>query len=217
MVNIKPERVLPTTQIPRLRKRDIVGGKNRLRERERRGRQKQRKRESKRNPVPMETVWPDGLFKMVLILPYTNRYKNLHNDLINGQGRLTILSKTKDLEVSPEIKQIHWGNGCAVVGRAVASNTSDPRFESSNRQFYWLSTVSKTVLNRLKKIKVAKSRHTAKVATYVNKTRGRDWPNYWKNLVKFTREAKCWQIWSHCKGGNICGLNKLQSSHVFGA
>ena len=87
---------------------------------------------------------------MVLILPYTNRYKNLHSDLINGQGRLTILSKTKDLEVSPETKQIHWGNGCAVVGRAVASNTSDPRCESSNRQFYWLSTVSKTVLNRRK-------------------------------------------------------------------
>ena len=44
MVNKKPERVLPTTQIPRLRKRDIVRGKNRLRERKRKGIQKQRKR-----------------------------------------------------------------------------------------------------------------------------------------------------------------------------
>ena len=33
--------------------------------------------------------------------------------------------------------------GCGAVGRVVVSDTRDPRFESSHRQFYLLSTVYK--------------------------------------------------------------------------
>ena len=37
-----------------------------------------------------------------------------------------------------------WGSGCGAVGRAVASDTRGPRFESSHRQnLYVLSTVLK--------------------------------------------------------------------------
>ena len=35
-------------------------------------------------------------------------------------------------------------SGCGAVGRAVASKNNDPRFESSHRQYYSLSTVFKT-------------------------------------------------------------------------
>ena len=38
-----------------------------------------------------------------------------------------------------------WGSGCGAVGRAVASNTRDTRFQSSRRQFNLLSIV----LNKL--------------------------------------------------------------------
>ena len=31
-------------------------------------------------------------------------------------------------------KELHWGSGCGSVGRAVASDTRGPRFESSHRQ-----------------------------------------------------------------------------------
>ena len=33
------------------------------------------------------------------------------------------------------------GNGCGEVGRAEASSTKDPRFESSHQRLYLLSTV----------------------------------------------------------------------------
>ena len=46
------------------------------------------------------------------------------------------------------------GSGCGLVGRAVASNTRDPWFKSSNWQFV-LSTLLKTVLKRQKKKKEA--------------------------------------------------------------
>ena len=46
------------------------------------------------------------------------------------------------------------GSGCGLVGRAVASNTRDPWFKSSNWQFL-LSTLLKTVLKRQKKKKEA--------------------------------------------------------------
>ena len=43
------------------------------------------------------------------------------------------------------------GNGCGAVGRAVASDNRDPRFESSHWQFYLLSTDLK---NRIENAKI---------------------------------------------------------------
>ena len=42
------------------------------------------------------------------------------------------------------------GSGCGAVGRVVASDTRDPRFESSHWQIYLLSIVVKAVLKRRK-------------------------------------------------------------------
>ena len=47
--------------------------------------------------------------------------------------------ETKALQVNNS----HTGSGCGEVGRAVASSTRDPRFESSHRQIYLLSIVVK--------------------------------------------------------------------------
>ena len=41
-------------------------------------------------------------------------------------------------------------SGCGSVGRSVASDARDPRFESSHRQIYFLSAVLKTGLKRRK-------------------------------------------------------------------
>ena len=38
------------------------------------------------------------------------------------------------------------------VGKAIASDTRDPRFKPSHRQFYLLSTVLKTLLEKTKKV-----------------------------------------------------------------
>ena len=42
------------------------------------------------------------------------------------------------------------GSGCGAVGRVVASNTRDPRFESSHRQYYLLSTLLKNFIEKTK-------------------------------------------------------------------
>ena len=42
------------------------------------------------------------------------------------------------------------GSGYGAVGRAVASNTRDPRFESSHRQYYILSTQLKNCIEKTK-------------------------------------------------------------------
>ena len=46
--------------------------------------------------------------------------------------------------------KIYLGRSCGPVGRVVASNTRDQRFESSHCLFYLLSTLLKTVLKRRK-------------------------------------------------------------------
>ena len=40
------------------------------------------------------------------------------------------------------------GSGCGAVGRAVASDTRDPRFECSHQNFYLLSYVLKILAKR---------------------------------------------------------------------
>ena len=42
------------------------------------------------------------------------------------------------------------GSGCDAVGRAVASNTWDPQFESRDRQFDLLPTVLKNCIEKTK-------------------------------------------------------------------
>ena len=53
------------------------------------------------------------------------------------------------------------GSGCSTGGRALTSNTRDPLFESSHRQYYLLSSVLKIVLKDENKEK-----------------RSREWPNF---------------------------------------
>ena len=54
-----------------------------------------------------------------------------------------------------ETNKENFGSGCGSVGRAVASNSRGPPFESSHRQefIYWTFTV-----NRIEKTKVKKKR-----------------------------------------------------------
>ena len=59
--------------------------------------------------------------------------------------------------------QLVLGSGCGSVGRAVASNTRGPQFESSHQQFYlYWQCIEKT-------------------------KRGHEWPNFLKKLKKKIR------------------------------
>ena len=53
------------------------------------------------------------------------------------------------------IKISELGSGCGAVGRAIASNTRDPQFESSHRLYYLLSILLK---NCIEKTKIKKKR-----------------------------------------------------------
>ena len=68
-----------------------------------------------------------------------------------------MLTLTSDENVNNEIggKDFHLdGSGCGSVGRAVASDTRDPRFESSQRQkFIFIEHVFTTVNCVLKRRK----------------------------------------------------------------
>ena len=68
-------------------------------------------------------------------------------------------------------KEVHLGSGCGSVGRAAASNTRGPGFESSHRQnllnVYLLSTV-------LKKTKI-KKKEARNGPFFLNKSLNRDY------------------------------------------
>ena len=64
---------------------------------------------------------------------------------LKGEGMsIPLLPKRQNKNVNYADK----GSGCGAVGRAVASDTRDPQFESSHWQLYRLSTVLKAVLKR---------------------------------------------------------------------
>ena len=48
------------------------------------------------------------------------------------------------------VNRIYLGNGCGAVGRVVASDTRDPRFESSHWQYFLLSTALKSCIKKTK-------------------------------------------------------------------
>ena len=61
-------------------------------------------------------------------------------------------NKGKRGRVGPFLKESFWGSGCSSVGRAVASDTRGPRFESSHRQNFISNT------NCIEKTKIKKER-----------------------------------------------------------
>ena len=87
----------------------------------------------------------------------------------------------------PDQQKSHTGSGCGSVGRAVASNTRGPRFESSHRQnLYWtLFTVScqeKTKIKKkrpgmahLKKSHTSALKHSYKWGTWKDKWYHHPW------------------------------------------
>ena len=51
--------------------------------------------------------------------------------------------RVTNLVTETSLVSLNLDSGCGTVRRAVASNTRDPRFESSHQQFYLLSTLLK--------------------------------------------------------------------------
>ena len=77
-------------------------------------------------------------------------------------------------------KKMKWGSGCGSVGRAVASNTIGPRFNSSHQQnLYWTFVYLFTIdsIEKTKKIK-----------------KGRVWPTFFKKWNLICSEEKVSKI-----------------------
>ena len=73
------------------------------------------------------------------------------------------------------------GNGCGSVGRAVASDTKGPRFESNYREIYTL--LSATVKYENKEMKEARNGPIRKGKRQLKKRRGKTI----KNISKFRK------------------------------
>ena len=67
---------------------------------------------------------------------------NHSNNHLNSHFTITILTVYAKTRTYKQTQT--QSSGCGAVGRAVASKNNDPRFESSHRQYYSLSTVFKT-------------------------------------------------------------------------
>ena len=97
-----------------------------------------------------------------------------------------------------EVTRERQGSGCGTVGRAVASDSSDARFEFRHRQYYSLSTVLKAVLFRQNKVK-----RSPGIARFKNEIATGQWLwhrwqsgrfRYKRSTVWIPSSAKCFTI-----------------------